>query len=289
VRSSTTTAAVARRLCLATVVAAALSGCSARAPARSATNGVLDALEQPEPNHPLARDLHALLAAYVAQARTAGTPKSPAEAARDVTGAVVDGVAEGAEKNRAALRALVEDVTRSAIHSALAELEGRPPRRDPAGADPPLGADPPPERPVERAAAPAPLLSDAGAERAGAALVRGATAAFLEELETQLGEDAQGPLGKAIASTTALTASAALRGAGAELDAAIAACRPGDPTCASDLFVRRLARAAAAGATEGVGHRIDPWPVVVAASGGLLLGALAAWLVARRPARASLR
>jgi hypothetical protein len=292
-----------RRTAVLGAAALALAGCSARGPARSATQGVLDAIEQPDAGHPLVRDLDAVLKSYLEQARKRGPERAPADAAHDLAGAFVGGATDAVAAKGPAMQAMIETVTRTALRAALDELEGRPPRRASAGG----GAEPPPARPPragERpptsteamaggampSAEPDPPSPVASAERAGAAMVHGATAAFLAELEKSLGRDGDGRLAEAMSATAARTTTSMLRAAGSEAGAVVSRCAPDDAACAADAIVRRLARAAAAGATDAVRVRVDPWPSVFAAIGGaiggLLLGAAGAWAMARRGTRA---
>ncbi|MFT3764714.1 MAG: hypothetical protein QM820_04235 [Minicystis sp.] len=101
------------------VLLVALIGCGgARAPARDATYGFLDALENPPQGDRLARDLRTLLERYLERALAAAPPKDMSEIIADISGKVIDELAAHTPEQRRIVTSIVSAAVDAAFTSA---------------------------------------------------------------------------------------------------------------------------------------------------------------------------
>ncbi len=228
------------------------SGCAARAPARDATYGVLDAIQNPPPNDALARDVRALLQAYVERALRAGPPEDLGQLAARLTTEVMRATAKTAPETRALVGAMVNE----ALLAGLATLKRELPD-------------------LERTGARLAPAIEGHAERAGARLVRGVVDESVATIDHAPG-GAPGPLAGALLAMAERTADATARGAAEGLRAEL--CTGGGASCGEDV-IRATSRSAAMGAIEGVGREIGVWLLLSAFVTGAVVAAIAAWIV----------
>ncbi len=174
-----------------------VAGCTARAPAREAMYGVLDAIQTPPPDDTLAREVRTLIQAYVERALRAGPPEDLGQLAARLTTEVLRASAKTAPETRALVGVMVSEALRASLATLERELPG-----------------------LERTGARLAPAIEGHAERAGASLVRGVVDESLARIEAEPG-GADGPLAGALLAMTERAASATARGAAEGLRASL--------------------------------------------------------------------
>jgi hypothetical protein len=263
----------------------ALLGCiDVRAPARDATLGVLDAIQNPPSSDRLVIDLRTLLQRYVERALAAGPPMNFSDLAANVTARVLREAGTFAPEAQAFVRGAVEEALRAGFAVTTEEVPRLTPElaaatRAMAGAA------------ARGVADQAPLLSHEialAAQRSANAAVRGAASGASDALEAQLRHgEGMSPVVLALAQAAELVAAAMVRGAASGLHADVASCVGNErEACGFNDLVRTTGSAATQGALDTAGRRIGPWLIGGAVGlGAVLLGcaALIARGIAKRP------
>jgi hypothetical protein len=263
----------------------ALLGCvGLRTPARDATLGVLDAIQNPPSSDRLVIDLRTLLQRYVERALAAGPPANFGDLAANVTARVLREAGTFAPEAQAFVRSAVEEALRAGFAVTAEEV----PRLTPE-----LAAA---TRALTSAAArgvadQAPLLSQEialAAQRSANAAVRGAASGASDALEAQVRHgEGMSPVVVALAQAAELFAAALVRGAAAGLHAEVGTCVGAEGgACSLNDLARRAGSAATQGALDTAEPRALPWLIGGAMGlGAVLLGcaALVARAIAKRP------
>jgi hypothetical protein len=243
-----------------------LVGCGAvRQPAKDATLGALDALDSPPANAELARKLSTLLDHYLDQALAAGPPPGvEAITAKATRGAVV-GLASTMPEQQWMVQQIVAQALRTSVDS-MTDERGRIGRvAAQAGEQAALGAlrgmSRLTEREGEGSKSQLGQISDEAARTIAQSMAK--------EMAHWFGPDAKGPIGDAMAAAAGRASGSAVQGALTAARDELAQC-PGTPEkpCIQDI-VQAFSRAAARGASEGVGQKMQPIPIAIAFAVGL--------------------
>jgi hypothetical protein len=234
------------------LLAASTAGCNARVPARDATYGVLDALQDPPRNDTLAREVRTLVQAYVERALQAGPPEDLGHLTEHITSEILKAVDAHAPQERS----LVQGLVSGALRAGMATLRQEMPAIEQTGARL------------------APVIARHAGE-AGALVVRGA----IEETRTQMEREPGGVAGSRLADGVVLlaqrSAGAAVRGVRDE----IATCRGvAGAQCEGDPL-RSASRSIVMGAIDGVRRELGVWLLIVAFALGLLVAGTGAAIV----------
>jgi hypothetical protein len=125
----------------------------------------------------------------------------------------------------------------------------------------------------------------------GGRISEGFTLGMSRQLQIELGEDGQGPLGQSLAGVIKQATQAAVSGAAQELGPLAGDCAGMDRQRCADMRVQELSRSAANGFVQGLGAALQLPLMVVAFASGLVIAIVAAllfsWLRRRpRPAAA---
>jgi hypothetical protein len=234
-----------------------ISGCGVRGQVRSATLGVFDALDHPDPKDRLAVKTRLLAERYVDAALKASDGKGVGT----ISGEIVEGVMQALSARMPEERELVEALVSEAVQATFAEVERSLSSR---------------QNTLRRVTA---ELARSARQTTGAA-VDGATEQLFGQVERGLGSDGHGPLAEALTASMQRTTAAAVQGAAEQLASSINLCPAsgGDPTVCQEDLVRRISRSAAVGIAEGVGRPLEVWPLAGMFVAGVVAAAIGAWV-----------
>jgi len=260
-----------------------LFGCSAtsRAAAEGATRGVFDALERPDDE--LVAKARLLAKKYLDAALAAAPPKGLDEIIRDVTGAVLSEVEAHAPEQRALVQSLVREAVSSSVEAMQSALAPAGPHVRETAQQMSSGMV---AGLVQHDDEIVDLIRRSSAE-AGRAMAREAANQFFSEMQKQLGpRDAEVALGDSLSQVAERTTQGAMAGVTDQLELMLREdCPGGDPEKCPPSLLRRMSRAMAMGAAEGVGYKIEWWHVLFAFLGGATIAAAIAWGLRRAATR----
>ncbi len=259
---------VMRAWFLAIVMGIWMLGCGGvRQPAKQATLGALDALDAPPANNELASKMSRLLDRYLDKALEAGPPPGVEELSAKATRGAVIGLASTMPEQQWMVQQLVAQALRTSV-DAMSDERGRIGSvAAQAGEQAALGLLRGMGRLTERdgegedAQSPLGQMSDEAAQVIAQSMAK--------EMSKWFGPDAKGPMAEARAAAAGRASGAAIQGALTATRDELAQC-PGTPEkpCIQDI-VQAFSRAAARGASEGVGQKIQPLPIAIAFAVGL--------------------
>ncbi len=266
---------LALTLCSILYVTCAL-GCAAssRTTAKGATQGVMDAMRQPDDE--LVVMGRELAKKYMRSALEAPSPKGLDDIMRDVTTAVLEELRAQAPEQREIVRALVQEAVGTAIQSARDEVATTGPTIHVLAAQMSSGI----VAGIARNSDDISELVQKTSSEAGRAIAKEMAGELAGQLRSHLGPTSERqPLSSAVAALAAHATQGAIAGASLELEALTKeGCAEGkNPSECPPGLVRRLSRAVALGAAEGVGFKIAWWHLAVAFASGIGLTFAGAW------------
>lgn len=253
-----------------------LLGCGGviKQPAKSATLGALDALQDPPRDARLAGKLGKLVERYLDAALAASPPPGIDEISRKAAKGAAQGLGEVIAEDGGRISGAARQSLRGAVGAvseeapAIGRFAARTGSAMASGLVRGIGRD---QETVD-------ALSSA-ASGAGKALASGVSEEMAAQMSAWVGPDARGPLAEAMAVLAARSSKAAVEGAMAALRQELVTCVPGqgDP-CMTDI-ARTLSRSAARGVGEGVRKGIDWLAASVAFAIGLVVAAIVWFLM----------
>lgn len=246
-------------------------GIAVRQPAKDATLGALDALNAPR-NNELARKMSLLLNQYLDKALTAGPPPGVEEISAKATRGAVIGLASTMPEQQWMVQQLVAQALRTSVDAMTDErgrigsVAGQAGEQAALGLLRGMGQLTAPQGEGENEQSPLGQMSDEAA--------RVMAQSMAKEMSKWFGADAKGPMADAMAAAAGRASGAAVQGALTAARDELAQC-PGTPDkpCIQDI-VQAFSRAAARGASEGVGQKIQPIPIAIAFAVGLAVALL---------------
>jgi len=246
-------------------------GVAVRQPAKDATLGALDALDSPPRNAELARKLSTLLDHYLDQALKDGPPPGVEEMTAKATRGAVIGLASTMPEQQWMVQQLVAQALRTSV-DAMTDERGRIGRvAAQAGEQAALGLlrgmSQLTEREGEADKTQLAQFSDEAARTIAQSMAK--------EMAHWFGPNADGPIADGMSAAAARASGSAVQGMLTAARDELAQC-PGTPEkpCIQDI-VQAFSRAAARGASEGVGQKIQPIPIAIAFAVGLLVALIA--------------
>jgi hypothetical protein len=265
-----------RGILIAFVLPLGLLGCGGAIapPAKSATLGAIDALQDPPEDARLAGKLGELLEKYLDAALAA----SPPPGIDDISSRAVQGAARGLGVVMEEDGARISGAARQSLKVAVGAVSEEAPAIGRFAARTGSAMASGLVRGIGRDQETVDALS-AAASGTGKALASGVSEEMAAQMSAWVGPDARGPLAEAMAVLAARSSRAAVEGAMAALRQDLVTCVPGQgEPCLTDI-ARTLSRSAARGVGEGVRRGIDWLAASIAFALGLVVAAIVWFLM----------